>query len=123
MNEKNKPKPTTLEVSRVINCTGSELDFCQIQDPLIVSLLQQGFIAPDKLSLGLEAHPSGALKDINGNVSKMLYTLGPPLKGQLWETTAVPEIREQAAKLADEITKNISEMLLNSEVNELSYVI
>jgi uncharacterized NAD(P)/FAD-binding protein YdhS len=30
-----------------------------------------------------------------------LYTLGPPEKGMLWETTAVPEIRGQAARLAN----------------------
>ena len=56
---------------------------------------------PDKLALGLDATVSGALKDINGNESNILYTLGPPLKGQLWETTAVPEIREQALRLAN----------------------
>ena len=41
--------------------------------------------------------------------SGLLYTLGPPpLKGQLWETTAVPEIREQAAALAEEIIIKIT---------------
>lgn len=40
--------------------------------------------------------------------SGLLYTLGPPLKGQLWETTAVPAIREQAAALAEEIITKIT---------------
>ena len=90
-----------IKVSRVINCTGSEFDFCQIQDPLVINLIEQGYIIPDKLSLGLEANINGALVDKNGKVSNILFTLGPPLKGQLWETTAVPEIREQACRLAE----------------------
>jgi len=100
-------KENILKVSRVINCTGSELDFCQIQDPLIVSMMEQGLIVSDKLSLGLDASINGALNDINGNTSKVLYTLGPPLKGLLWETTAVPEIREQASNLSNEIIKTV----------------
>ncbi len=106
--QKSKNNSEVLTVSRVINCTGSELDFCQIQDPLIVGLLEKGLIAPDKLSLGLDANSNGALKDKEGSTSETLYTLGPPLKGQLWETTAVPEIREQAFQLANELLKSIS---------------
>ncbi len=110
--ERPSDKNDILRVARVVNCTGSEFDFCQIQDPLIVTLLEQGLIASDKLSLGLDATTSGVLKDINGNESNILYTLGPPLKGQLWETTAVPEIREQAFKLAN--------ILVESTVKELT---
>ncbi len=105
--QKAKGETEVIKVARVVNCTGSELDFCQIQDPLIVNLLELGLITPDKLSLGLEADVSGALKDANGNISEILYTLGPPLKGQLWETTAVPEIREQAFSLSGEVLKSI----------------
>ena len=61
-------KTTNLQVARVINCTGAELDFCQLQDSLIIDLLKQGLIAPDKLSLGLDATPNGKLKDKNGIV-------------------------------------------------------
>jgi uncharacterized NAD(P)/FAD-binding protein YdhS len=32
--------------------------------------------------------------------SDILVALGPPLRGQLYETTAIPEIRDQAAALA-----------------------
>jgi uncharacterized NAD(P)/FAD-binding protein YdhS len=38
--------------------------------------------------------------DANGTASDVLYTLGPPLRGLWYETTAIPEIREQAAALA-----------------------
>ncbi len=104
----------SLTVSKVINCTGSEQDFCQIQDPLIINLLEQGLIKPDSMSLGLEADKNGALLDSNNQISEILYTLGPTLKGQLWETTAVPEIRVQAESLAKNILTKFMNPLKNS---------
>jgi uncharacterized NAD(P)/FAD-binding protein YdhS len=38
--------------------------------------------------------------DASGTPSSTLFTLGPPLRGLLYETTAIPEIRDQAAALA-----------------------
>lgn len=38
----------------------------------------------------------------------MLYTLGTPRKGNLWESTAVPEIWVQAASLAQELLKSLN---------------
>ncbi len=91
----------TITASRVLNCSGLEFDFCQIEDPLLNKLLNDGTIKPDSLSLGFEASPEGALIDKNSKTSEVLFTLGPALKGKLWETTAVPEIRNQAYKLAE----------------------
>jgi hypothetical protein len=34
------------------------------------------------------------------NPSSVFFTLGPPRRGELFETTAVPEIRTQAEELA-----------------------
>jgi len=38
--------------------------------------------------------------DVSGQVVPGLYVVGPARKGVLWETTAIPEIRTQAASLA-----------------------
>ncbi len=89
---------TKVVVNKVINCTGSEQDFCQIEDPLVLNLLKQSLVMADETGLGLLADEHGAL--IGAKKSEILFTLGPPLKGQLWETTAVPEIRNQAKQLA-----------------------
>ncbi len=102
--DRNSNQSKTISVSKVINCTGSEIDFCQIQDPLIVNLIKQGLLCSDELALGLKADEHGALIDTSNKVSDILFTLGPPLKGQLWESTAVPEIRMQAKKLAQHLT-------------------
>ena len=80
----------------LVNCTGPESNPEKLDFPLIRQLLKDGIIAPDKLKYGLNAG-----KD--GEISTNMYTLGPPLKGILWESTAVPEIRAQAQKLAAKI--------------------
>ena len=94
----------TLRVDRMINCTGSENDCRCIDDPLLTSLFSQGLARPDSLFLGLDVDKYGGLIDASGTASEALYALGPMLKGCLWETTAVPEIRVQAAQLAEQLT-------------------
>jgi glyoxylase-like metal-dependent hydrolase (beta-lactamase superfamily II) len=95
-----------LRVNRIINCTGSNCNYSQ--HPLLARLQQQGLIRPNPLSIGIETAPNGALLDADGNVSERLYTLGTPRKGNLWETTAVPEIRVQAANLAQELLQSLA---------------
>jgi uncharacterized NAD(P)/FAD-binding protein YdhS len=89
-----------LRVQRVVNCTGPESNYRRLTHPLIVGLCEQGLIQPDELGLGLHTDASGALVGGGGQPSPWLYTLGPTRKGELWETTAVPEIRIQAQALA-----------------------
>lgn len=95
-----------VRATRVINCTGTECDYRKFQHPLIQNLRSRGLIRSDALAIGLDFAPNGALLDVDGVVSQILYTLGPPRQGRLWETTAVPEIRVQAAELAKELLKN-----------------
>ena len=90
-----------MSVEAVVNCSGSESDYRQLQSPLVRDLLKKGYIRPDALKLGLDVVANGALIQGNGDESSRLFTLGPPMKGVLWETTAVPEIRRQAALLAE----------------------
>ncbi|MGV3526474.1 MAG: FAD/NAD(P)-binding protein [Candidatus Sericytochromatia bacterium] len=87
-------------LSRVINCTGPNQDYARIDTPLLRDLRAQGLIQPHPLKLGLLADASGALLDAQGRVSERLFTLGPALRGLWWESTAVGEIRTQAARLA-----------------------
>jgi uncharacterized NAD(P)/FAD-binding protein YdhS len=89
-----------LNVHRVVNCTGPESNYRRLNHPLIVNLREQGLIEPDALGLGLMTDANGALLDRNGAPSDLLFTLGPTRKGELWETTAVPEIRVHAQAIA-----------------------
>jgi uncharacterized NAD(P)/FAD-binding protein YdhS len=91
----------TLAVDRVINCTGPETDCRHLDDPLIASLRTSGLVRPDPLYLGLDVSSHGAVIGVDGIASDVLYAVGPARKGNLWESTAVPEIRTQAAELAE----------------------
>ncbi|RNI31061.1 FAD/NAD(P)-binding protein [Rufibacter latericius] len=89
-----------LEVDLVINCTGPLCDYAKSQEPLVKNLLAQSLICPDELRLGLSAAPDGNLLTPDGVPVENLYTLGPPLKSEFYESTALREIRQQAAALA-----------------------
>ncbi len=92
-----------VRVGFVVNCTGPENDARRLNHPLLNQLFAQGFARHDDLYLGLDVATDGALIEASGLKSEFLYTVGPTRKGSLWETTAVPEIRGQVAKLADDL--------------------
>ena len=84
----------------IVNCIGSESRFDQLDSQLVKNLMANGMIRCDDLRFGLDATADGHLQGRDGQPSDMLYTLGTALKGVLWESTAIPEIRVQARDLA-----------------------
>jgi uncharacterized NAD(P)/FAD-binding protein YdhS len=99
--ERGTSNELNLLVNSIFNCTGSSGNYAN--HPLIISLLKQNLIRIHPLLLGFETANNGAIIDSQGNISDWIFTLGPPRKGDLWESTAVPEIRVQAFNLAQEI--------------------
>jgi len=93
----------TIEVSRVINCTGPQSDYAKITLPLVQQLLASGYIKPDDLKLGLRTTPDGTLLNKDEIPVAGFYTLGPPRKATLYESTALREIRQQAKDLAHKL--------------------
>ena len=93
------PTWQTVKVAKIINCTGPRSDYSKYQHPLLINLLARGLIDHDPLALGIDATPAGEVL-VQGGPAGWLFTLGAPLKGVLWECTAVPEIRAQAKALA-----------------------
>lgn len=89
-----------LQVQRIYNCTGPECNLEKASRSLIRNLLKRGYIRPDALRLGYDALPDGSIIGQEGKVSPGLFTLGPGLRGILWESTAIPEIRVQAVNLS-----------------------
>lgn len=96
-----------LRVQHVINCTGPEGAMTR-GHPVLGGLVETGHVRPDDLGMGLATDADGALLDAGGRASGRLYTLGPPRRGELWETTAVPEIRGQARELAWHLLQRLS---------------
>ena len=91
---------TVLDVGWLINGTGPAADVTAAADPLLRSLLDAGLARPDPLRLGLDANACGALLDAAGHPGDRLFSLGPPLRGVRYETTAIAEIAAQAEALA-----------------------
>lgn len=92
-------EPRELSVGWVVNCTGPELLLRDTADPLWRGLLDAGTAVPGPLGMGVSTD-DGRLRDRDGRAVRPLWTLGAPRRGELWETTAVPEIRGQAAAVA-----------------------
>ncbi|MBK6723795.1 MAG: hypothetical protein IPO41_01735 [Acidobacteria bacterium] len=84
----------------MVNCIGSESNFSKIDTPFVKNLVARGHIRNDELDLGIRATPEGEVIGKTGQTLGLVYTLGTALKGTLWETTAIPEIRTQARQLA-----------------------
>jgi uncharacterized NAD(P)/FAD-binding protein YdhS len=84
---------TRLEASAVIDCTGPQLDPSECEGPLLPGLIRDGICQRHPTGLGLSAGPGQQVAD-------GLYGIGSLLTGELWETIAVPELREQAALIA-----------------------
>jgi uncharacterized NAD(P)/FAD-binding protein YdhS len=97
-----------LRVAKVINCTGPRTDYSKYQHPLLINLLASGLIGHDPLALGIDARPSGEVLRYGGAPSGWLYTIGAPLKGVLWESTAVAEIRNQARDIAECLVSRVA---------------
>jgi uncharacterized NAD(P)/FAD-binding protein YdhS len=90
----------TLRARRVINCTGPSRDLHVGFPSLVGVLCDRGLGRPDPIGLGLQAGTNAALIGGCSARSKRIFVIGPLLKGELWETTAVRELRVQAADLA-----------------------
>lgn len=89
---------------RVLNCTGPDYNIRRSKDPLWRSLLQCGLCVPDALGLGVRTGPKGAVIDAEGWPGPHLFYVGPMLRADHWEATAVGELRVHCEALANALT-------------------
>lgn len=88
----------------IINCTGPHGDIRTSPSRLVQRLLADGVAVPNALDMGFETDAHGALVDASGRTSNEIFAIGPMRRGGLLETTAIAEIRQQAAILASLFT-------------------
>jgi uncharacterized NAD(P)/FAD-binding protein YdhS len=88
---------TRLHADLVVNCTGRPSAAQSRDDPLVAALLTRGLARRDPLGLGFATERDGRLVSADYLPA---WTLGPLRRGELWESTAIPEIRDQAAVIA-----------------------
>ena len=92
----------TISADYAFNCTGPLHAIEHTRDPLLRSLLDCGQVRPDQLGIGLEVDAKDRAQG-----GDRLWALGPLTKGRYWEIVAVPDIREQAAAVADDIAREL----------------
>jgi uncharacterized NAD(P)/FAD-binding protein YdhS len=86
----------------VFNCTGPLHSITRTKDPLLRTLLDHGEARSDHLGIGLEVDEHSRVAG-----GEHLWALGPLTKGRYWEIIAVPDIREQAAVVAEDISREL----------------
>lgn len=104
---KSGDKLRKIEGGALINCTGPSESYTRSAVPLYARLLERGLIQADDMDMGIQATPDFAVIQKNGTVSKSIFALGPALKGTLWESVAVPELRSQTFRLAEMLASQL----------------
>ncbi|MGW3669407.1 FAD/NAD(P)-binding protein [Streptomyces sp. NPDC005141] len=93
----------TLRVGAVVNCTGAQTDLRRTGDPLVRCVLERGYARTGPAGLGFDTSGDGRLLPADGGAALRLWTIGAARRGNLLESTAIPEIRAQAAQVADRV--------------------
>jgi uncharacterized NAD(P)/FAD-binding protein YdhS len=102
---------TVREVGWVVNCTGPQADIRLLGDPLLDDLLSRragvALATPATAGMGFNTD-RGRLLDSAGSTEAAVWALGALRRGELWESTAVPEIRSQASSLAAAVLDEVA---------------
>ena len=95
---------TTLRVAAVVNCTGPVGSIAA--DPLLTRLAQSGLVRPGPAGLGIDTADDGRILGTLPDTLPFL-AVGSLRRGNLWESTAMPEIREQAYDVARIVSRSL----------------
>ncbi len=89
-----------IEAETVINCTGPLSRIDQSGDALVRQMLADRLAQADALAMGLAVDAQDRVEGSRG-----AWAIGPMTKGRYWEITAVPDIRVQAERIAEDIAR------------------
>lgn len=92
-----------VEAAAVVNCAGADMDITRSADPLLRQLLGDGLARPHPNGLGFDLDEHSRLVGAGGQAHETLYAIGPLTQGAFWESTAVPDIRVWAARIAERL--------------------
>ncbi|MFP5328881.1 MAG: FAD/NAD(P)-binding protein [Alphaproteobacteria bacterium] len=99
---RNNGPPERRSFGYIFNCTGPLGEIGRTRDPLLRQMLDDGLVSADELGIGLAV--DGRSRSEN---SPWLWALGALTKGRYWEIIAVPDIRHQAAEVAQDIATEL----------------
>lgn len=86
----------------MINCTGPLGTISRTRDPMLKGMLADGLARPDQLGIALDVDERSRVVG-----AERAWAMGPLTKGRYWEIIAVPDIRYQAAAVADDIAMEL----------------
>jgi uncharacterized NAD(P)/FAD-binding protein YdhS/predicted metal-dependent enzyme (double-stranded beta helix superfamily) len=100
--------PVEITAGWVVNCTGPLPSNRPESNPAIGSLMVRGQLSLDALALGVETGEHGNAIAANGSEVPDIFVVGTLRKPALWESTAVPELRQQAAEAAERLLEQFT---------------
>jgi hydroxyacylglutathione hydrolase len=100
---------------RVINCTGPSMNYRNVPSTLLQNLFKRGLVTSGPFGTGFHCAEDGAVVDAYGQVSKIIFNLGPGRLGDLLESIAIYEIRQQAVDLAFTLADRLRQRALPPE--------
>jgi len=93
-------KREIIRASLILNCTGPEYDVAAVDDWLLQNLLRKKLIVRSPIGAGISIGADGSAE---GGGNGRIFAVGPLLVGELFECTAVPELREITRLVAERV--------------------
>jgi uncharacterized NAD(P)/FAD-binding protein YdhS len=90
---------------------------------LLQNLINRGLVTPDDTEMGARVDSDHTIIGADGRRSKILLALGPLLRGTLWETIAVPELRGQARRTAETLLNDPAMLPTSYDSAVMEYMI
>lgn len=106
----------TLTGDLVINATGPNTRFTATSSVLLQNLIRRGLVTPDETEMGARVDTDYTIIGRDGQRSEVFLALGPLLRGTLWETIAVPELRGQSRRTAETLLNQPTTLAENEPV-------
>jgi len=95
-----RERAASTDIDFVVVCTGPD-DTDALTRPPLASLVAAGQARPGPHGMGIDTDAdTGQVVTASGDLVPNLYAIGPLRRGTLWESTAIPEIRSEARRLA-----------------------
>ncbi len=94
--------PATWTVDRIVVAVGPDQDAGA--NPLLGAAIADGYLRPGPVGIAIDVDPAtGRVLNRTGEPAFAAYAIGALRKGVVWETLAIPEIRDQAAEVARQL--------------------
>lgn len=101
----------------VLNCTGPTYDVANSDHQLLKSMRDNELITVGPLRVGIETGADGSAK---GKLPGIIFPIGTLRVGELLECTAVPELRDEAEIVAENVLKRLR---LDYDVDLLAHMV